>query len=94
MQQVVSFYFFSLKVANSKGEMILQKALQSDNVPVPDYCVIHSANSYGKRVYGVKHTNKKAQGGSFLVYDYGDTYTFQKKAIERAVGVISQSVVN
>lgn len=60
----------------------------SDHLAKPDYNVILSANSYGKRVLGVKHPDEKISKGSFLAYDYGATYVFKKAVVEKSVSII------
>lgn len=57
----------------------------TDDLAKPDYNVILSANSYGKRVFGVKHSDEKISKGSFLAYDYGATYVFKKLIVEKSV---------
>lgn len=59
-----------------------------DDIAQPDYNVILSANSYGKRVLGVKHPNEKISKGSFLAYNYGATYVFKKAVVEKSVSTL------
>lgn len=54
----------------------------------PDYNTVFSANSFGKEAVAVKHVDKKARKGCFLLYTYTDSYTFPKKSVENAVCVV------
>lgn len=56
-----------------------------DEVARPDYNMILSANSNGKRVLGVKHVDEKVSKGCFLAYNYGETYTFKKAVVNKSV---------
>lgn len=63
----------------------IQVKPQVDDRPRPDYSIVYTANSAGKEAVGVKHNDKKAAKGSFLLYKFTDTYTFPKRTIDKAV---------
>lgn len=64
---------------------LTQAETQDDDRPRPDYSTIYTANSAGKEAVGVRHTDKKATKGCFLLYKYTDSYTFSKRTIDKAV---------
>lgn len=66
---------------------MLECGLQEEGsaIPKPDFTTVFSANKFGKEAVSVRHSDKKARSGCFLLYKYLESYTFPKKAIENAV---------
>lgn len=56
---------------------------------MPDHSFVLGANSFGKEVVGVKHKNKRARDGCFLLYTFTDTYTFKQTIVNEAVNACS-----